>query len=313
MKKPAIVLLSFFVTLFSYAQNDSINKGDCNFFNETINFLNYHKFIDTIGTPELACSISDNNYIQLINCLLSYDSVNPKLNFYKAGLSERKEITDTSFFRYYRVSIENDFKKGESYYNMGAFFINNLFSWQKDSMAMFGFLKNEQEKYLNLAEKYMWSSFKSGFKESIFAIGDIQNLKNEYLKTPKPRINLDQDTLTIVAQIMDCGEFGGHIEKIHLINNGDNYNTYFFSDSIYCMNEITRPSFNSKYNAKNTVIPKDFLIELAYAIDSYKDVGVLTNSSVAIAIVWNEHVLYQRIQDSRWPHYLEFRKKIFNF
>lgn len=313
MKRLTLILVSCFVLNYIYAQNDYDSIGDCNFFNEPIDSNNYLNYIDTIESLNFVYSASEEKYVQLLDCLLSFDSVNPELNFYKAGLFERNEINDTSFFRFYRVCINENFRKGDSYYNMGVFFINELFSWKNDSLGMFGISRNEQEKYLNLAERYMWSSYKSGLKEATFVIGEIQNLKYAYLETAKPRIDLDQDTLRIITKILDCGEFGGHIETIDLINSGEYYEANFFSDSIYCMNEMARPSINSKYNAKSEIISKDLLTLLLNAIDSYEDVGALTNAPVEISIVCNKKVLYQRIQDNRWPHFLEFRKKAFNF
>jgi hypothetical protein len=314
MRKLIFIIIPFFIALFSYAQNDFMNIEDCYFFNDTININNYHNYIDSIGTLEFAYSIPAEKYNQLVSCLLAFEPENPKLNFHKATLSESENINDTSFFKYYRKSIESDYMIGESYYNMGVFFINNLLKRKiNDSLAIFDFRKKEQEWYFNIAENYIWSSYNSGFKESVFAIGEIQNLKHEYLNAFKPIVNLDQDTLIIITQVLDCGEFGGHIEKIELINNDDIYNAYFYSDSIYCRNEIPRSSNVSKYNGKNVIISEDILIDFISAINSYEDKGGLTNAPVEIAIISNDQILYKRIQNSRWPYYLEFRKRTFDF
>lgn len=314
MKRFTLIFLSLFVAYYSFAQSDSTHKDGCSVFNETIDSNNYDKYIDTLDNQDLIHSIAIEEYRGLIDCLLSFDPAHPKLNFYKAVSSESESINDTSAFAHYRISVANNYKKGESYYNMGAFYINQLLRWKEDnSVAIFDFLKEEREKYFNLAEKYMWLSYKSGIKESVFAIGNIQNYKSEYIGLPKQRINIDQDTLIIVTKINDCGEFGGHVESVNLINTGEGYNAYFYSDSIFCMNEITKASINSKHNGENVIVSKADLRDFIEVINSYAvDDGIFSNAPVEIAIIRKEEILlYQRIEDSSWPYYLDFRMKIF--
>jgi len=317
MKRLSFLFITFFLAYFLNAQNESFNNGDCNFFGENINNNNYQKYIDTIETSDVAHSLTEEEFHQLIDCLYAIDSINPKLNFYKAICSENGNINDTSFFRYYRFCIDHGFMKGDAYYNMGCFFINMLFDWKEnDSLVLFDYSREEQKKFFNLAEEYYWRSYKSGLKEAVFGIGDIQDLKSDYLKVPKPEINLNQDSIIILTKIRDCGEFGGHFETIYLTNKDDAYNAHFLSDSVYCFIETKTiiPSLNSKYNGVNELISKGLLLNLINDINSYSnDYGALTNAPVQIAIISNEQVLYQRIQNSRWSKYLEFRQKAFNF
>jgi hypothetical protein len=189
-----------------------------------------------------------------------------------------------------------------------------MFSWnERDSLKIFELSVSEKSRLFELAERNIWLSYNNGLKEAVFTIGDIQKLKNEHLGTPLPIIYPSHDTLKIIVSIRDCGEFGGHIETIDIVNNGEeSYIATFHSDSIYCQNEITRLSYNSKYNGVQSTTSQDNLNTLINALGSCEDIGAISNAPFEIAIIKEKDVLYQRIY-LKWTHYLDFRMETFRF
>lgn len=178
---------------------------------------------------------------------------------------------------------------------------------------MYKLTDDEKSRLMDLAERNFWLSYSSGLKEAIFIVGDIQKMKNELFKIPQANIDLGQDTITIIASILDCGEFGGHVETIDIINNGDNnYTAIFHSDSIYCQEERSRLSENSKFNGLQVKASRNNLNVLLNAINSYKDNGVISNAPFEIAVLKKQDVLSHRI-GIEWSSYIDFRMNTFRF
>jgi hypothetical protein len=306
--KIRIVLLSILFANLSFAQ-----KTDCFFHNERIDSTNVNNIINSLDTIRFGNTLSQSEFSNLLDCLFSIDSLNPKIRFYLA--TDYMFISnDTSYFKHYRYCIEKGFKTATSYFNIGAGYLNFLFqSNGNDSLRIYILTADQKSRIFNLAERNLWLSYSSGLKEAIFAVGEIQKLKYEYLKTPLPVINTSQDTLTIIAGIRDCGEFGGHIETIEIINNGkDNYTATFHSDSIFCQEEKSRLSDNSKYNGLQATASKDNIDVLISDINSYEDKGVISNAPFEIAILNKKDVLSRRINLNR-TSYIDFRMKTFGF
>lgn len=159
----------------------------------------------------------------------------------------------------------------------------------------------------------MWKSTEVGMDFAYFTIGEIQEWKSELLLKPKPTINIETDTLQIVAEILDCGEFGGHIEKIIITYNNVDYYATYYSDSIHCSYEPSRRSSYMEYNGLIKVLNKNTYEDfITFAINYSIDKDLMSNAPFRIAFVEKENVISKRINET-WPYYLEFRKKLFGF
>ena len=314
--KISIVIALILLVNFSFAQ-----QTDCFFRNERIDSTNINKIINSLDTICFGYSFSQSEYFDLLDCLFSIDSINPKLRYYQAANCIYKaadckvKLNDTSYFRHYRYCIEKDYEKARCYYNIGAGYMNFIPPRIENDLSKANKLTEADKlRLMDLAERNFWLSYSSGLKEAIFIVGDIQKMKNEYLKIPLPNINIRQDSLKIIADIRDCGEFGGHIETIDIVHGGrNNYIATFHSDSIFCQEEKARLSENSKYKGKQAGVSKRNLSVLINALDSFKKISLISNAPFRIAIQHNKDVLYQRIDSQYWTYYKDFRMKTFGF
>ncbi len=77
----------------------------------------------------------------------------------------------------------------------------------------------------------------------LFLIAFIFGCKQDSLKSSLLD-NLNQgDTLTLYAQFADCGEFGGHIEKVEITKKENTFWKAFYKDTVSCE---TDPNQNRK-------------------------------------------------------------------
>jgi hypothetical protein len=306
--KSSLAIVSILLVHLSFAQ-----KTVCFFRGERIDSTNVNKIINSLDTLSSGYTLSQSEYTNLLDCLFSMDSLNPKLRFYQAA-NCLADINDTVYFNHYRFCIDKDFETATCYYNLGAGYVNFVFlKIHNDTSTIHKLTDFEKTKLLNLAERNAWLSYSSGFKQAIFLVGEIQKIKNELFKTPPANIDFVQDTLTIIAIIRDCGEFGGHAETIDIVNTGEAiYAATFHSDSIYCQGEKSRLSDNSRYNGLQATVLKENLNALMNAITTHNDKGVFSNAPFEIAVVKNKDVLFRRI-NSKWSSYLDFRMKTFRF
>lgn len=107
--KISIVIVSILLTNLSFAQ-----QTDCFFHNERIDSTNINRIINSLDTISFGYSCSQSEYFDLLDCLFSIDSLNPKLRFYHAAnciyqvANRIVKLNDTSYFRHYRYCIEKD-------------------------------------------------------------------------------------------------------------------------------------------------------------------------------------------------------------
>ena len=308
-----ILVLLLSINTLVHGQDNEDFYNNCNFHGQVIDSNNYKLYIQAIDS--LAYELSNEKMLTLVNCLIALDSSKPELYWYRAQFLFGSNIYDTSYLKAFRKCISLGYKRSQSFYNIGAFSINYLYTRlednSKDSLSL------QEILYLfDYAESNMWNASLSSMHNKSFAyteIGRIQEWRRDFVYEDFPEVNYCFDSLTIVIHIRDCGEFGGHFEHIKIIKEDNHYIASFISDSIYCMNEPTLASDLAKYNGVRAVLPDSVLNSFITAFVAYQESShIISNAPQELLIIQNKNVFYKDILKP-WPKYINFRNEVFNF
>lgn len=307
MRTSLLILLIFFTSLLSGQEVTGTLTNCCN---HEITESNFNDYIDNFYNLTSECS--NNQKLEIINRLSHFEPSEPALLWHKAMIISNIK-KDTSDCRYYRECIDLNYKKGSSYFNIAASYINFLYGYNNLNLNK-SLSLTDTLSIFNFAEKNLWSAAENDINGSYFEIGLIQDIRNKLLSNPAPNFDVSCDTIFIIAFIPDCGEFGGHCEKIIQSCENDNFFAKFSADSIYCMNEKARPSANSKYNGVTKQVKGHSIKDLIEKVYLFKEKdGVLSNAPFRIALVKDNRVISKIMWRNDWPHYLEFRREVFGF
>lgn len=310
--------------IFSFCLAPLVLFSQIEVITDTSCYVDRHK-IDTSGNFDwinhynsLVENLTSQELKDYLDCLLEIYPNEPTLYFIKAiSCDVSSESIDTSCCRYYRNCIDMGYEKGISYYNMGALYLNYL------SMGEYIFNNNwpirilsieAQLKILKQAENYFWHSLENGEKDAYFVLGSFYDNRKELLQKDLDAVFYQADTLIIFSRICDCGEFGGHIETVHLIKEENIYIATYETDSIICHDwEPSNPIDYHQYNGMQIKIPSEILHRLIDRVLDYKEnYDLLSNAPFRIAIVLDSTVVSKEIHIN-WPYYLEFREEVFGF
>ena len=134
-------------------------------------------------------------------------------------------------------------------------------------------------------------------------------LQSSYLD----KINIG-DTLTLYAKFSDCGEWGGHIEKIQITKKTSGLESLFYKDSVSCEND---PNLTRK---KIIEISKPLSIQNENCIIKYIDsllvkankrVGILGNSCNHFELISKDKTYKYLDFEENWQGFNEMRNEIF--
>ncbi|MFO7969388.1 MAG: hypothetical protein R6U15_04680 [Candidatus Izemoplasmatales bacterium] len=117
------------------------------------------------------------------------------------------------------------------------------------------------------------------------------------------------DTLTLGAEFDEKGEFGGHLEQMHLFYMGDNLYLKFSKTNIPEGNDYTKPNFNRKVIEEKTYLlnKKDeskILNYLKKLLEKSLNYKVLSNAGKGYyANMDNLHLYYHHNKNNNWSEY----------
>ncbi|MGE0638020.1 MAG: hypothetical protein AB7P01_16370 [Bacteroidia bacterium] len=123
------------------------------------------------------------------------------------------------------------------------------------------------------------------------------------------------DTLTLSARYSECGEWGGHIEKLHLIRKQNDLWITLYIDTVSCdddpnatRKQIIDKSKRLKKEDKNSIV---MYID-KFMVDSKKDNFPLGNSSHSFMIINKDTTLKFTDWSLQWREFKTLRQTIFN-
>ena len=109
------------------------------------------------------------------------------------------------------------------------------------------------------------------------------------------------DTLTLYAKFSDCGEWGGHIEKIQITKKASGLESIFYKDTVSCEND---PDLTRK---KTMEISKPLTIPYENCIIKYID-SLLIRANKTVGILGNSCNHYELISKDKTYKYLDFEE-----
>jgi hypothetical protein len=286
------------------------NKPDCNYGNMPIDSTNFNFILD--GLESYLYKTTYQELESILYCLQIIDSTNEKLQCFRAILDTRWILNDTNLIKDYYTCFNTGYFLSEAYYAYATIYLKLFLSQIKDKSDQTNYQFSQKE-LLDRAEENMWNAINAGKIFSYFEIGQIQEWKIDYLDQQLPEIDFNEDTITLRTYVNDCGEFGGHLEKITFINFADHISAKYLSDSLHCSyNRNNKKSFMNFNGITKTISKKEFLSFMNFVLDYQNNENIISNAPSYIAIIENERVISKTLH-GYWPYYLDFRKRLFGF
>jgi hypothetical protein len=110
------------------------------------------------------------------------------------------------------------------------------------------------------------------------------------------------DTLTLSARFADCGEWGGHIEKIQITKVDNKLDAIFYKDTVSCE---TDPNLTRK---KTIEISEPLSIAYKNCIVKYIDSLLVRSNRNIKSIGGNSSNIYELISKDKTYRYLDFEQ-----
>lgn len=296
-------ILSIFATYnSSYGQREYIDKNyDCKLLTVWNPFFKNPSKIDTI-LLRVECYVIRDQFAYGINLLDSLIRTNPKegkLFVLKAQYHYRHNIYDTVYFSCLREAINLNYDLGFSL-GLTANLYYNYISATESPNSTFTLSNSKKNQLLELCEKNCLKSLPiyNERKDFILELLSLTKKKKADLNGQKiEELNLVSkfDTLTIVSQLMDCGEFGGHLEYIKCYHSNNDIVAEFSQDPPYC--ELGHKSENAPHIFK-TGLQKISLAQLDTYVKHFNSINPnphrMTNAPTSFWVMKDSNIYYIR-------------------
>jgi hypothetical protein len=326
MKERVLILIAF---LFLYCDSNSQSFIDENYNCEWLHWrfdeIDHPTSIDTT-LIDVECLIIRNQYdkgINLLDSLIKKNGDNPELYLRKAYFQADKNIFDTLYFDNFRTALELGADTSQTLYNLGAYYFNFLVACG-DSTSPLKLALSDKINLINRAEKvveraathdkeylsyyYEFVSLSRAYK------AELRNEDLEPFPVEEPfSVEADFDTLLIMSELMDCGEFGGHIEYIKCYYDHEELKAIFWKDDPKCEIEIPkREIIENNYKRGPQSITKERLITyLSHVTSIDENPSMMTNAPTSFWIVKDNDPFFIRDWTGNSKEYETFRDEVF--
>ena len=150
---------------------------------------------------------------------------------------------------------------------------------------------------------------------TLISLSTLFSCNQTSLKSPFVDNIKQGDTLTLFAEFADCGEWGGHIEKVYLTKKENNLWVTFYKDTVSCDND---PDATRKKCIENSKVletaDRNKVIEYidSFIIASKTEQMPLSNASNYFKIISRDSTLKFIDWKMDWKEFNKMRQKIFN-
>jgi hypothetical protein len=317
MKKIIYILISITFSLPIFGQEQYINKNyDCN-------LLSWMK---KKGETELdlklikiECLIIRDQFesgMKILDSLIFANPTNGELCATKADYLSRNNRFDTTYISYQKQAIKLNYNLGYSIYHLGDYYYNFLMCCERDKSPL-KLSKTQKLELLEFAELnfskalLLNKKLKSNYLENLAKIkekrAELTNIKIDELK-----FSNEFDTLLIISELMDCGEFGGHLEYIKCYHSKGNIVAIFSQDEPFCQNEKpARPPDTSYKTGEQKIDSKILKSYIEHFKKIIKNPDVVTNAPTTFWIIQNSNIYFQRDWTGNSKEYETLRDKTF--
>jgi hypothetical protein len=255
--------------------------------------------------------------MKMLDSLIKDNPENGKLYYCKAFYYRDNNIYDTTYFSLLRKSIELNYQIGSSLGSFANFCFNFIVACEKPkSPIILSSLKKIE--FLNISEGYCIKAIplenrgKDSYLELLAMIKDKRN-EISGIKTGELKFNNKFDTLTLVSQLMDCGEFGGHLEYIKFYHSNKNIVAEFSQDIPSCQNEMKPDNPPYKFYKKDPQKVDSTLIKsyIKHFVRINKRPDSSTNAPTSFWIMQDSNIYFVRDWTGNSKQYEKLRDKIF--
>lgn len=273
---------------------------------------------------KVECYITYNCYekwMKILDSLIKLYPDSGKLLLSKCWYINRENPIDTSIScDYLRQCIKLNYMTGYSNYLIGMIYYNYYLNYESNK-TIIQFPLNNKLSMLNEAEDYFLQAVRldkkivPGYYEQIY---NIRKKKAELLGDSVSSFMYTNkfDTLLIIGEIRDCGEFGGHYEYIKCYHSQVNIVAVFSQDKQECIGgmEPDKPSYSNYKKGEQEVSQetfKIFLNKFNELTDRYDISKGVSNAPTTFYILYNSNVYYKFDGIGRTDFFTKFRDSIF--
>jgi hypothetical protein len=312
-----IILIFFYCN--SHCQSYVSENYDCDLLNWRFEEIENPTTIDTV-LVDVECLINRNQYdkgMGLLDSLIEKNHYNPDLYLLKAHFQERNNLFDTIYFNSYRIALELGADTGQTLYNLGALYYNYVIACNNSDSPV-KVTASEKIDILNHAESVVKLAAYHDYKYLSYSYEFLslsKEAKAEIMGEAIKPISLESkfDTLLLMSQLMDCGEFGGHIEYIKCYYQNEELKGVFWKDAPIC--EIEIPVVDKKQNDYKTdpqvISIKDLRQYLKHVLKIDKEPSSWTNAPTSFWVIRDNDPFFIRDWTGNCAEYESFRDKIF--
>jgi hypothetical protein len=319
MKKHFYLFILLICSLQIIGQNLDIDKNyDCNLLNNRYLYIENPTKIDSI-LLKIECLVirgQFDNGMNMLDSLLKQNPDNGNLYYLKGHYYSDKNIFDTVYISYQKKAIELNYELHLCLYNLGNYYYNYLISCESGTSPI-KLSNNQKLELLNSAEinytkALSYKEFKADALEAIYKTKEKRAFITNN-KIPELTFTNQFDTLLIITQLRDCGEFGGHLEYIKCYHSNGNIVGIFSQDERFCDYKIkpNKPPYQLYKKGEQKASSEMLKLYVEHFKEIIPDPDIATNAPTAFWIIKDSNIYFQRDWTGNSKEYQKFRDTIF--
>ncbi|MFT4850983.1 MAG: hypothetical protein ACI83B_003545 [Sediminicola sp.] len=314
-----LIILFFLYQQNAKGQNYIDENYDCELLNWKIELEENPTAVET-ALKDVECLIIRNQYqkgIKLLDSLIVQNTTNTKLYHIKTHFQVNHNIYDTTYFKNLRLALSLGSAPDTSMilYNLGVYYLNFLVACNDSNSPV----TIEESQFLNLidrAENYAKesSTYNKEYIPDYYGFKFIvKETRSNYLNIPLQPLsyNDDFDTILIMSELRDCGEFGGHIEYIKCYQKNGEIKGEFWAGPTDCKYEAQNEN-NQEFKFKPQNISKVELKKyINHVLSIEKNPSSWTNAPTSFWVIIDGEPFFILDWSGNSVEYEKFRNMFF--
>lgn len=301
-------------------QNHGKSLSECDGFNWKYDFIENPTEVDS-ALILIECLVNQNNYpiaMELLDSLIAENATDASLFMVRANYRWKHDACDTIYIEDLFKALSFGGDSSINLYNIGVHYYNYIIACDDSSGAMKPSTEDKL-KLLKRAESIVKeaaaydSSLVGFYYEFMFMTWE---LKTKITGVELNPISLDEkfDTLLLMAQLRDCGEFGGHMEYIKCYYSDGKLVGRFWKDPPLCIGNFTPEEKEGHEIFKNSLQTINFDLLNTYfqhvttIVNPYLEA---TNSPTSFWVIKDDRPFFVRDWIGNSKEYEVFRNATF--
>lgn len=314
-----IILFAVYLGKIGHCQPYINENYDCDLLDWKYEFMETPNKLDTL-LIHVDCLVIRNRFnraMAILDSLIGENPSNLTLHLSRIQHKSRRRICSTIYFDELNEASILAADKGKELLNLGIYYLNYISSCE-DSTSSEKLLEAEKLRILDRVERIVKRAAindKNYLGPSYEIIYEIISRRARITNKPTPTFSLKSkfDTLLLISELPDCGEFGGHMEYIKCYYSNEILVGRFWKDNPICQGEI---SFNNQDSLKFKTLaqPIDFKLLDQYVnhvLKIDKKPPISTNAPTSFWLVKDGIPHFTRDWSGNSEEYEVFRNSVF--